>query len=116
MIGLYYIHSHRLHWHWVTIRCLTNYSNILNYVFSYIIHCILIIDLLKLLIDRFIATVMPRQREGVLQIVIRFHRHSKAIIHEYLRAQAYTFNLVQSSCHVCLRDLFLGTSADTDQR
>ena len=64
MIGLYYIHSHRLHWHWVTIRCLTNYSNILNYVFSYIIHCIIIIDLLKLLIDRFIATVMQRQREG----------------------------------------------------
>ena len=36
---------------------------------------------------------------------IRFHRHSKAIIHEYLRAQAYTFNLVQRGCHICLHDL-----------
>ena len=36
---------------------------------------------------------------------VRFHRHSKAIIHEYLRAQAYTFNLVQRSCHICLHDL-----------
>ena len=61
VIGLY-IHSNRLRRHWVIIRCLTNYSNILNYVFSYIIHCIIIIDLLKLLIGRFIATVMPRLR------------------------------------------------------
>ena len=36
---------------------------------------------------------------------VRFHRHSKAIIHEYLRAQAYAFNLVQRSCHICLHDL-----------
>ena len=36
---------------------------------------------------------------------VRFHRHSKAIIHEYLRAQAYTFNLVQRSCHICLHIL-----------
>ncbi len=59
---------------------------------------------------------------------VRFNRHLKAIIHEYLSAQAYTFNLVQLSCHICLHDLLcarvvdyirkgiLGTSADTDQR
>ena len=45
------IYIKRLHWHWVIIRCLTNYSNILNYVYIYITYYIIIIYLLKLLIE-----------------------------------------------------------------
>ena len=126
------IYIKRLHWHWVIIRCLTNYSNILNYVYIYITYYIIIIYLLKLLIEWFIATVIPRQRcessgwqmwnhlqtcKGIrlagtgsgCSVVGPWpqaqHQHSKAIIQEYLRAQPYSFNLVQRRCHICLHDL-----------
>ena len=46
-VGIYHhfehiigVFSYCLHWHWVIIRCLTNYSNIpvLNYICIYIVY------------------------------------------------------------------------------